>query len=91
MGCSAAARPDADRQRDVGIKRYIDTSNSLSVAGRTIYDVGARYATKVAGRPLTLRATVHNLTNKAYWSMPQWTSLAMGAPRTVMLSATVDF
>ncbi|MFY3202168.1 TonB-dependent receptor, partial [Achromobacter xylosoxidans] len=72
-------------------KQYIDTSNSLSVAGRTIYDVGARYATKVAGRPLTLRATVHNLTNKAYWSMPQWTSLAMGAPRTVMLSATVDF
>ncbi|MFP3740217.1 TonB-dependent receptor domain-containing protein, partial [Burkholderia sp. SIMBA_019] len=54
-------------------KQYIDTSNSLSVAGRTIYDVGARYATKVAGRPLTLRATVHNLTNKAYWSMPQWT------------------
>lgn len=53
--------------------------------------MSARYATKVAGRPLTLRATVHNLTNKAYWSMPQWTSLAMGAPRTVMLSATVDF
>ena len=72
-------------------KQYISADNSLSVAGRTTYDVGARYATKVASRPLTLRAGITNLTNKAYWGMPLLSSLALGAPRTFQLSATMDF
>lgn len=72
-------------------KQYISADNSLSVAGRTTYDVGARYATKVADRPIVLRAAVNNLTNKAYWGMPQLSSLALGAPRTFMLSASMDF
>ena len=72
-------------------KQYISADNSLSVAGRTTYDVGARYATRVADRPLVLRASVNNLTNKAYWGMPQLSSLALGAPRTFMLSASMDF
>ena len=72
-------------------KQYISADNSLSVAGRTTYDVGARYATKVADRPIVLRAAVNNLTNKAYWGMPQLSSLALGAPRTFQLSASVDF
>ncbi len=72
-------------------KQYISADNSLSVAGRTTFDVGARYATKVADRPVTLRAGVTNLTNKAYWGMPQLSSLALGAPRTFMLSASMDF
>ncbi|MNV70198.1 Ferrichrome receptor FcuA precursor [compost metagenome] len=61
------------------------------MAGRTTYDVGARYATKVADRPVMLRASITNLTNKAYWGMPQLSSLALGAPRTFMLSASMDF
>ena len=72
-------------------KQYISADNSLSVPGRATYDVGARYATRVADRPLTLRASVNNLTNKAYWGMPQLSSLALGAPRTFMLSASMDF
>jgi len=72
-------------------KQYISADNSLSVAGRTTYDLGARYATKVADRPIVLRAAINNLTNKAYWGMPQLSSLALGAPRTFMLSASMDF
>lgn len=72
-------------------KQYINTDNSLSVPGRTVYDAGARYTTAVAGKELTFRANVTNLTNKAYWAMPQWTSLGLGAPRTFYLSATIDF
>ncbi len=72
-------------------KQYISADNSLSVPGRTVYDLGARYATKVSGRPLTLRAAVTNVTNKAYWAKPHYTSLALGAPRTFMLSASMDF
>lgn len=72
-------------------KQYINAENTLSVPGRTIYDLGARYVTNVSNLPLTLRANVANITNKAYWGMPQLFSLALGAPRTFTLSATVDF
>jgi iron complex outermembrane receptor protein len=72
-------------------KQYISADNRLSVPGRTLFDVGARYSTTVAGRPFALRASVNNVTNKAYWGMPLLSSLALGAPRTVLLSATMDF
>ncbi|WP_439426914.1 TonB-dependent receptor [Stenotrophomonas sp. T8] len=72
-------------------KQYISADNRLSVPGRTLFDVGARYSTTVAGRPLALRASVNNVTNKAYWGMPLLSSLALGAPRTVLVSATMDF
>ncbi|MBF5006175.1 TonB-dependent receptor [Diaphorobacter caeni] len=72
-------------------KQYISADNQLWAPGRTIYDIGARYATKVAERPVTLRATVNNVTNKSYWGMPLLSSLALGAPRTVLVSASVDF
>ena len=72
-------------------KQYINEDNSLSVPGRSVFDLGARYATRAAGRPLTVRASVNNVGNKAYWALPQWTSLGLGAPRTFMLSAATDF
>ena len=72
-------------------KQYINADNSLSIPGRTVFDVGARYSTKASGRPLTLRTAVTNVTNKAYWAKPHYTSLALGAPRTFYLSATMDF
>lgn len=70
-------------------KGYINADNSQWIAGHTVYDLGARYATEAAGKPLVLRATVQNLTNKAYWAGSLGSGL--GAPRTATLSATVDF
>jgi len=70
-------------------KGYINADNSQWVPGRTVYDLGARYATHAAGKPLVLRASVQNLTNKAYWAGSLGSGL--GAPRTAVLSATVDF
>lgn len=72
-------------------KQYLNADNSLAVPGRTIFDIGARYSSKVNELPITLRASMTNLTDKAYWAKPHFTSLAQGAPRTVMLSLTVDF
>ena len=71
-------------------KQYISADNSLWVGGRTTYDLGARYATRLANRPVTFRAGISNLSNKAYWGMPLLSSLALGAPRTFQLSASVD-
>ncbi|AWH17699.1 TonB-dependent siderophore receptor [Stenotrophomonas sp. ZAC14D2_NAIMI4_7] len=72
-------------------KQFISADNTQWVAGHTVYDLGARYSTQISGRPLTLRGTINNLTNKAYWGQPLLSSLALGAPRTYTLSATLDF
>lgn len=72
-------------------RQYLSADNALSVPGRTVFDLGARYATRVSGRPVTLRAAIANVANKAYWAKPHFTSLALGAPRTLLLSASVDF
>ncbi|MGE8613407.1 MAG: TonB-dependent receptor [Achromobacter veterisilvae] len=70
-------------------KQYVSADNALSVPGRTVYDVGARYRATVADHPVTLRANVLNLTNKAYWAGGLGNGL--GAPRTFLLSASVEF
>ncbi|NNG64825.1 TonB-dependent receptor, partial [Pseudomonas fragi] len=72
-------------------KQYISDDNTQSIPGYTIFDLGTRYATRVASRPVTLRASVTNLTDKAYWGTPLLSSLGLGAPRTFELSASVDF
>ena len=70
-------------------RQYISADNALSVPGPSMVDLGVRYALRVADRPVTLRAAVLNVANKAYWAG----SLASGtgAPRTFQLSASVDF
>lgn len=72
-------------------KQYINQEHTLHASGRTLFDVEARYKTNVSSFPLNLAASINNVTNKAYWGMPQLSSLALGAPRTFMLSASIDF
>ncbi|AOA57757.1 TonB-dependent receptor [Acinetobacter larvae] len=70
-------------------KQYISNDNVLSVPGRTIYDIGARYQTHIGQIPTTVRADIKNVANKAYWASSPGSGL--GAPRTVMLSTSFDF
>lgn len=72
-------------------RQYLSADNAMSVPGRTIFDLGARYSLDALGNPVTLRAAVTNVTNKAYWAKPHFNSLALGAPRTFQLSATMSF
>ncbi|MEY1661361.1 TonB-dependent siderophore receptor [Isoalcanivorax beigongshangi] len=72
-------------------KQYVDAANTQSIPDRTLLDLGARYRTGLANYPVTFRAAVTNVTNKAYWATPHFTNLALGAPRTFQLSASVDF
>lgn len=72
-------------------KQYINAENSLSIPGYTIFDVGARFVTQVANKPVTLRANIANLGDKDYWGVPLTQTLGLGAPRTYQLSASVDF
>ena len=69
-------------------------SNTTSLDSWTRFDLGARYVTLVAGRPLTLRFTVDNVANARYWASAFDSfrpDLLQGAPRTYKLSASIDF
>jgi iron complex outermembrane receptor protein len=62
----------------------------------TRVDIGARYLMDVGnGRLLTLRARIDNLLNKSYWASaggyPGSNYLVQGAPRTLVVSGTIDF
>lgn len=70
-----------------------NAGNTMKLSSWTRYDVGARYRTNVAGKPVTLRATIDNVFNKNYW-LASSTLLTVGtvaAPRTVLVSAQIDF
>lgn len=73
---------------------YLDAANKLEIPSWTQYDVGARYSTKIQERKVVFRANVINLFDRDYWTGSFSDSNAMAtlsAPRTVTLSATVDF
>ena len=75
-------------------KRQVDTNSRFYLDDVTLFDMGARYETKVAGKRLTLRLNVDNLTDEAYWlaRRPQANSeLHQGMPRTFKFGAEVEF
>ncbi|MCG6575742.1 TonB-dependent receptor [Pseudomonas sp. AF32] len=72
--------------------QYVDQVNSRELAPWTRFDAGARYSTVLDGRPTTFRATVQNVFDREYWSgVASYGAFSQGAPRTLLLSATVDF
>jgi iron complex outermembrane receptor protein len=71
--------------------QYVDDANNLELPSWTRFDVGARYQTKVSGKAVTLRANIENVFDKAYWGSSNSGYLYVGAPRTLLVSASVDF
>lgn len=72
-------------------KQYINTANTQSLPDWTRLDIGARYATEIAGRKTVFRANVQNVTNEKYWSsVASFGTFYVGTPRTFRLSMTVD-
>lgn len=70
---------------------YFDNANQISLPGTTIFNVGARYRTEIAGKDVVFRATIDNLTDKRYWLVASNAYATNAAGRTFMLSASVDF
>lgn len=75
--------------------QYADAANTLSLPSWTRLDLGARYLTRIGDQAITLRARVDNVTDRNYWASaggyPGAGYLVLGAPRTFVVSATVDF
>jgi iron complex outermembrane receptor protein len=77
--------------------RYVTDDHRLKLPSYTTFDVGGRYTTKVMSKPVTLRMDVQNVANRAYWlgsyngGDGSGLSGGLGAPRTYLFSASVDF
>ncbi|WP_293780132.1 TonB-dependent receptor [uncultured Oxalicibacterium sp.] len=69
---------------------YLNASNTQKFDGWTRYDIGARYRTAINGKPIVLRANIENLLDKNYW-LTTGTYVTVGSPRTLVLSASIDF
>jgi iron complex outermembrane recepter protein len=72
-------------------KSYVSADNRQDVPSWTTFDIGARYATKLAGRPTTFRASITNLLDKRYWIANPTGYVISGMPRSLWLSMSVDF
>jgi iron complex outermembrane receptor protein len=70
---------------------YVDLANTQQLPSWNRIDVGARYAMKVDGKAVTLRAGINNLMDKAYWMVGGRNLFAVAEPRTWRLSASMDF
>lgn len=72
-----------------------NAANTVNLDSWTRLDLGARYRVSLGGKPVTFRARVENVTDEAYWASsggyPGANYLVLGGPRTVSLSASVDF
>lgn len=71
---------------------YYDAANTQKVSGWTRVDLGARYSmARENGKPIEFRASVQNVFNENYWASSARGFLSAGAPRTFMLSGSIDF
>jgi len=71
-------------------------NEKFTVPSSLVFDLGASYKTKLGTTPVTVSATCYNVLNKDYW-LPQGGyssgnrgNLAIGTPRTLMLSAQFE-
>lgn len=72
--------------------QYLDAANQLKIPQWTRYDLGARYSTRVLSKDVMLRASLENVENRAYWAGVFNDGYAtVSEPRTVKLSASIDF
>lgn len=76
--------------------QYADLENEQRLQAWTRLDAGVRYRTWLNDdQELSIRARVENIADRNYWATaggyPGDGSLVMGAPRTFILSTTLDF
>lgn len=74
--------------------QQMTATNSLALPSWTRLDLGARYLTSIGDQLLTLRAAINNVTDRDYWASSGGSSsnyLVLGDPRTVVLSASLEF
>ncbi|GGD57982.1 TonB-dependent siderophore receptor [Erythrobacter arachoides] len=75
-------------------EQQANAANTLQLDSWTVFDLGARYVFAAGEAPVTLRLTVDNVTDEAYWASAFDAfnpALLQGTPRTVKASASIAF
>jgi iron complex outermembrane receptor protein len=75
-------------------RKAFDVENKTMVPSYSVFDFGASWAMRLAGSSLTVRANVQNAFDKFYWrdvTPALGGYLIPGAPRTLRVSAQLDF
>ena len=75
-------------------EQQANAANTLQLESWTVLDIGARYVFAAGDAPVTLRLTLDNVTDEAYWASAFDAfnpALLQGAPRTVKASVSVGF
>ena len=72
-------------------KRPVNNENQAFVDSYTTLSLGSRYTTLVAGKRTTVQAVIDNAANKNYWSTAGNGLLGVGAPRTLKVTAKMEF
>ncbi len=75
-------------------KKAFEYNNTTFVPSYNVFNLGAAYATRIAGKTAVLRAAVNNVADKFYWRdvTPESDGyLYPGASRTFKVSAQFDF
>jgi iron complex outermembrane receptor protein len=82
-------------------KRAANDTNSQFAAGYSLFDIGARYASTVLGKTMSLRLSINNVTDRHYWSTIAPSNLTgantgnllahLGTPRSLLASLSVNF
>ena len=83
-----------DARAIVTSSQFAGAANDLEVSSWTRFDMGTRYAMGMVGRPVAVRARLDNVTDENDWvsvgGFPGANYRVLGAPRTLVLSASVD-
>ncbi|SHL39347.1 iron complex outermembrane recepter protein [Nitrosospira sp. Nsp11] len=72
-------------------RRPVNSANQAFVDDYAILSLGARYATRIAGKRTMLQAVVDNATNSNYWSTAGNGLLGVGAPIMFKIASRVEF
>jgi len=68
-------------------EKYGNAANTDKIPSYTLYDIGARYSTRLFDKSLIVRLNIINLTGKNYWQAQD----TLGVPRTVAFSVSTMF
>ena len=66
-------------------------SVDVNVPSYAVFDAGVKYKTVISDVPTTFNLMVYNVFNKDYWMPSRGDQVYVSSPRTLMLSAQLDF
>lgn len=71
-------------------KRPVNPADEAYISGVTLYTLGARYETRIAGHGATFQVNVENAGDKRYFNAVGFGFMGVGLPRTIKYNVKID-